>query len=163
MTVSGRLALDGTLTLSLLGGFTPGAGQAFDILDWGTTAGLFSSINLPALASGLNWNTSQLYTTGVISVVPLGVPGDYNNNGVVDAADTVLWRKYVNTTTVLPNDPNGGTIGAAQFNTWRANFGSTYPGSGSGMSGIDAAGTAVPEPASAALFAVVDGRLRYLA
>ena len=63
--------------------------------------------------------------------------GDYNSNGKVDAADYVVWRKALNTTTVLPNDPTGGTIGTTQYNTWRANFGN---GSGAGS------GAAVPEP-----------------
>ncbi len=49
--------------------------------------------------------------------------GDYNNNGVVDAADYAVWRKNQNTTRDLPNDPIGGTIGTAQFNQWRAQFG----------------------------------------
>ena len=34
--------------------------------------------------------------SGLLNVTTLpvvGVPGDYNNNGVVDAADYVLWRK----------------------------------------------------------------------
>ena len=68
--------------------------------------------------------------------------GDYNGNGVVDAADYVVWRKNNGTTNVLPNDPAGGTIGATQYNNWKANFGKT-PGSGSGA-GL----AAVPEPAS---------------
>jgi hypothetical protein len=70
--------------------------------------------------------------------------GDYNNNGVVDAADYDLWRKNSNTTNTLANDPIGGTIGAPQYNQWRNNFGRP-PGSGSTAS-------AVPEPALASLF-----------
>jgi hypothetical protein len=70
--------------------------------------------------------------------------GDYNANGKVDAADYVVWRKYAGTTHVLPNDPTGGTIGVAQYNTWRANFGTGGPGAGSGLG----SGNAVPEPAT---------------
>jgi hypothetical protein len=70
--------------------------------------------------------------------------GDYNENGAVDAADYVVWRENVGTTNVLPNDALGGTIGAAHYDQWRANFGNP-PGSGLGS------GSAVPEPASAAL------------
>jgi hypothetical protein len=69
--------------------------------------------------------------------------GDYNDDGKVDAADYVVWRKHEGTSTPLPNDPDGGVIGLLQFNTWRANFGAmTMPGGGSGGS------AAVPEPAS---------------
>ena len=41
----------------------------------------------------LVWNTVQLYTTGVLGLAAAGVPGDYNHNGTVDAADYVVWRK----------------------------------------------------------------------
>ncbi|HEX4412221.1 MAG TPA: PEP-CTERM sorting domain-containing protein [Lacipirellulaceae bacterium] len=83
-------------------------------------------------------NEMRVQATGVAP----GVTGDYNQNGVVDAADYVLWRNSVGTTTVLPNDPVGGTIGAAQYNNWRLDFGKTA-GAGSALG----AG-AVPEPAS---------------
>jgi hypothetical protein len=70
--------------------------------------------------------------------------GDYNADSKVDAADYVVWRKYAGTTHVLPNDPTGGTIGPAQYTTWRSNFGTSGPGAGSGL-GV---GSAVPEPAT---------------
>jgi hypothetical protein len=67
--------------------------------------------------------------------------GDYNNNGTVDAGDYVVWHKNDGTTTSLPNDPVGGTIGPAQYDNWRAHFGQP-PGSGTSNS----MATAVPEP-----------------
>lgn len=142
--VAGELTLGGTLKV-LLTGLTPAAGQSFDILDWGSRVGTFSTLNLPAL-NGLSWNTSQLYTTGVLNIVTFaGVVGDYNNNGAVDAADYVVWRENVGTTNSLPNDPTGGTIGNTQYNTWRANFGQTAAGSGaSATAGLPS--IALPEP-----------------
>jgi hypothetical protein len=137
--VAGQLTLGGTLKV-LLTGLTPAAGQTFDILDWGSRVGTFSSLNLPTL-SGLNWNLSQLYTNGVLGISAISAPGDYNSNGFVDAADYAVWRKNVGTTTPLPNDPTGGTIGTTQYNTWRANFGKT---GGSGTSLLS-----VPEPITA--------------
>jgi hypothetical protein len=83
-----------------------------------------------------------------LSVVASAVPGDYNGNGIVDAADYVLWRKYQGTTHVLPNDLTGGTIGAAQYTTWRSHFGQPA-GSGSGATG--SANAAVPAPATLVL------------
>ena len=143
---SGELSLGGTLVVSLINNYSPAAGNLFDILDWNSLSGKFASINLPALGSGLAWNTSQLYTTGILSVVAASVTGDYNNNGVVDAADYVMWRKNQGTTNMLPNDPIGGTIGTAQYNNWRAHFGQTA-GSGAGT----VANAAVPEPATTTL------------
>jgi hypothetical protein len=74
-----------------------------------------------------------------------GVPGDYNDDGTVDAADYVVWRKTVGTTTMLPNDPDGGTIGEQQYDTWRMHFGEP---TGGGSHGALAYQNAVPEPAS---------------
>lgn len=54
----------------------------------------------------------------------LRLPGDYNDDGVVDARDYAVWRESVNQLPgVLPNDYDGGVIGAGQFETWLANFG----------------------------------------
>ena len=81
--------------------------------------------------------------------------GDYNENGVVDAADYVVWRKAQGTTTALPNDDGiGGTVGVAHFNLLRANFGNA--GSGAGTSS-QSNGAVVPEPTSIlmAILAVV--------
>ena len=64
--------------------------------------------------------------------------GDYNNNGIVDAADYVLWRNGG----PLQNDPTNG-VQAEDYNVWRANFGRTAgPAAGSSL-----AGSSVPEPA----------------
>ena len=75
-------------------------------------------------------------------MVPLGVPGDYNNNGVVDAADYVAWRKNNNTAVTLPNDATPGTS-AADYSVWRAHFGQK---AGSGSSVVGATSGAIPEP-----------------
>jgi hypothetical protein len=83
------LSLGGRLEVSLIEGFTPAAGNSFDILDWGTLSGTFSTIVLPTL-SGLAWNTSQLYTTGVLSLAAAGLRGDFNLDGTVNALDIDL-------------------------------------------------------------------------
>jgi len=74
MVVTGLLELGGTLDVLLYdagsGPFAPQLGDTFDILDWGSLTGQFGQIDLPALAAGLDWNTSALYTTGELSVVP---------------------------------------------------------------------------------------------
>ena len=77
----------------------------------------------------------------IVATAAPGVSGDYNADGKVDAADYVVWRKNEGTTNLLPNDPDGGTIGQNQYNTWRANFGMI---NGAGTGG----GAAVPEPAT---------------
>jgi hypothetical protein len=65
------LALDGALKLDSWNGFVAQAGQRFDLLDWGSVSGSFSSIDASGLtlAAGTALDTSQLYTSGVISII----------------------------------------------------------------------------------------------
>jgi len=70
LNISGDLAADGKLAVKLLNGFTPLAGEEFEILNFDSLDGAFDSISLPALAPGLAWDTSALYTSGTIGVVP---------------------------------------------------------------------------------------------
>lgn len=132
--VGGQLAVGGTLAVSLINGFKPAIGNTFDLLDWGLLNGTFLSIMLPTL-TGAQWDTSQLYTTGVLSVV--AGPGDFNADGAVDAADYVLWRKGLGTT-YTQND----------YTAWRSNFGQS---SGSGAAWPENSPSAVPEPHSTLL------------
>jgi hypothetical protein len=74
IVASGILGLNGNLKVELINGFTPQAGQSFDLFDWGTLQGQFTSFDLPTLSGGQTWDTSQLYTTGAISVQPAAVP-----------------------------------------------------------------------------------------
>jgi hypothetical protein len=58
------------------------------------------------------------------------LPGDYNDDDVVDAADYVVWRRFLNTATELPNDATPG-VNDSDYSVWRANFGNSLPiGSG---------------------------------
>ena len=90
-----------------------------------------------------------------------GVTGDYNNNGTVDAADYVVWRKNLNTSTTLPNDSTPGTVNQADYDIWRANFGRT-PGAGSALLASDSS-SSVPEPATAAMLLMGLVAIRYRA
>jgi hypothetical protein len=81
-------------------------------------------------------------------VVPTQVPGvigDFNNDGVVNAADYLLWRKAPPTAT-LPNDDTPGVVDASDYADWRANFGKSAAGNGAVISA-----NSVPEPAGVLL------------
>lgn len=67
---------------------------------------------------------------GVVRFEPfaLGMTGDYNDDGVIDAADYALWRDNLgNPGAVLANrDPGAsGPVGAADYQAWRDNYGAT--------------------------------------
>jgi hypothetical protein len=89
----------------------------------------------------------------VDTLVPTGLPGDYNGNGVVDAADYTAWRDALAVPgATLLNDPTPGSVDESDFAYWRSHFGdSLTPGGGSGALGGAAQGFAVPEPATAVL------------
>lgn len=70
-----------------------------------------------------------------VVLLPSGLDGDFNLDGIVDAADYVVWRK---------NDP-GNTD---DYDLWRTNFGAG-DSAGGGRSSVDA--TTVPEPAGVVL------------
>jgi len=71
-----------------------------------------------------------------ILALPPVLPGDFNHDETVDAADYVVWR----------NNPNRTQ---AQYELWRANFGQPN-GSGAGAT-VDESSAAVPEPTSLVL------------
>jgi autotransporter-associated beta strand protein len=68
LTVSGTLTLGGALIATNVGPALQ-AGDTFTLLSAATITGTFSSTNLPALTSGLSWNTSQLTANLTITVV----------------------------------------------------------------------------------------------
>jgi hypothetical protein len=54
--------------------------------------------------------------------------GDYNNNGIVDAADYTVWRNMLGQAVELPNDDDTQTpnsVTQEDYVVWKTNFGST--------------------------------------
>ncbi len=83
------------------------------------------------------------------------LPGDYNTDGVVNAADYVVWRKSVGAN--VPNfsgaDGNGdGGVDQGDLSVWRANFDRTILGGGSGSGAlVEAAASGLAAQASESL------------
>jgi len=75
------------------------------------------------------------------------LPGDYNANGVVDAADYPVWRNSPPGPGILANDATPGSVSVEDYDVWKAQFGQS---AGSGSAALYAA----PEPASAVLFLI---------
>ena len=70
LLVTDVFTADGTLEIALIDGFVPAAGDAFDLFDFATFAGSFDQILLPDLPDGLSFDTRQLPTLGLVTVVP---------------------------------------------------------------------------------------------
>jgi hypothetical protein len=66
------------------------------------------------------------------------LPGDYNLDGSVDAADYIVWRKSLGAPAVPPfsgADGDGdGTVDQDDLALWKTHFGQTLPGAGGGAS-----------------------------
>jgi sugar lactone lactonase YvrE len=99
--------------------------------------------------------------TAFIVVPDRATVGDYNDDGVVDAADYVVWRNAAPTAT-LPNDDSPGSVDASDYADWRAHFAENTSAT---LSGFEA--NAVPEPGIlqvllivAAAGGVMSGRIR---
>ncbi len=85
---------------------------------------------------------------------PVGLPGDFNGDGMVDGADYAIWRN--NLGTGFPLSGNGdesglsaGIVDAADLTLWRDNFGAMSP-----PSPLSAPLAGVPEPATGLLIAL---------
>jgi hypothetical protein len=76
--------------------------------------------------------SKELFFDNLLLIGPL--PGDFNNDNIVNAADYVIWRK------------NG--LDANSYNLWRTHFGQSASGSASQS---EFSQVAVPEPVSATL------------
>ena len=110
----------GTYQLNFVGNGIIANGRAVDVANNGTQIGGFLEFEFTVAAPGL--------------------PGDYNQNNSVDAADYVLWRKTINT--------------PAAYDTWRANFGNSN-GAGSDSLAQTAATLGTPAAMPAATDSVV--------
>jgi T5SS/PEP-CTERM-associated repeat protein len=155
---SGQTTLAGSLDVSLVGGFQPQLEDTFQIVTaGGGRSGAFATESLPALSGFLGWDVVYSSNAVTLAVVP-ALLGDYNANGIVDAADYVVWRKTLSQSGIaLAADGNrSGTIDSGDYDVWRTQFGQSIVfGSGAAASSAPPFSSTVPEPESALLLVIV--------
>jgi hypothetical protein len=105
-------------------------------------AGINVGLPYNGLAPDVGW-----FETG--SPAP-ALPGDYNADGVVGAADYSVWRARLNTSVTLPNDVTPGTVDDSDYTVWRSHFGNAL-GSGEVAGSL----AVVPEPSAVLNLALV--------
>jgi autotransporter-associated beta strand protein len=106
-----------------------------------------------AIGSGAEFTSDLITGNGLLQVSTFVAPplwGDYNDDGIIDAGDYVVWRDAMEAGTPLLNDDTLG-VGEDDYDRWRMNFGQTNLGAGA------VAGPAVPEPSSASLLWMAGG------
>lgn len=143
-------------------------GDVMDVVNYDDTAPWPSAAEGPSIylknlalddSNGANWARSVVGSSGALSptgptfvTTDVGSPGrvplagDYNGNGGVDAADYIVWRKTLGSTTDLRADGSGATPGVPNgvvdqfdYTFWRATFG-VSAGTGTGAGGVSSAG-----------------------
>ncbi len=98
---TGEAQLAGQLVLDASGVTGLGIGSAFPLIAAASFSGSLSLATMPVLPSGLNWRLQE--QQGVLTAVvtdQAGLAGDYNHDGVVDAADYTVWRDTLGSTSL---------------------------------------------------------------
>ena len=93
--------------------------------------------------TGNMWDPMAVLQPGLL-------PGDYNHDGIIDAADYTIWRNHLGQSFTLSNENPAamtpGLVDAEDYAFWKSNFGETL---GSGSSATSMAN--IPEPTTMVL------------
>ncbi|MCI0333391.1 MAG: PEP-CTERM sorting domain-containing protein [Planctomycetes bacterium] len=147
LNITGTARLGGKLEVELIDGFLPEIGDEVIVLFAASVLNVFDTVTAFDGGDLFGIDISVLYSATDVTLRfdDLFLLGDYNRNGVVEAADYVVWRKTLGDVGMdLLADGNGNDeIDAGDFDVWRAHFGNTFvPGAGGGSA------SGVPEPST---------------
>lgn len=154
LEVAGNATLAGALRIELpnqTGG--PCVPKLGDIVPFlavsGGAGGNFDDVESAPLLPGLKWSLEPGNVTVFLRVIA-SLPGDYNFNGIVDAADYTVWRdSFGQQGTGLAADGNlDEKVDDADYAFWKSHFGEVLSGAGQSFSDTPA----VPEPNCLILF-----------
>ena len=152
LIVGGPAQFGGELDVNLAAGYLPNLSDTFQIVTASLIpvqgyAFLLANSTLPSISQLLDFHLFYDPTVLTLAVVP-SLSGDYNADGVVNAADYTVWRNTQNQTGIaLAADANfDRVVNFVDYLLWRANFGMVAPGAGGGAD--------VPEPSALVMFLV---------
>ena len=155
LLLAGGVTLNGSADIRFTDGFAPQESDTFQLVDLGTATltNWFQQITAPD-GWGMS-ETGQLYNLQYAATLILG--GDYNADGIVDAADYTLWKDNLGLSSSALNGNGSGaaTVVQADYLLWKTNFGLPAATGSEGAA-------AVPEPTTLllALLALVAAPLR---
>jgi hypothetical protein len=142
LIIGGTLMAGGTLDIDLQS-YSPVAGDSFNLFTFASALGSFT-LDLPALAAGLNWDATSLLTTGELAVVAAAIKenADFNGDGTVDGRDFLIWQRgFGGEASLATGDANAdGSVDADDLAIWQNQYGT--------LSELTAANATVPEPSS---------------
>ncbi len=95
LAITGAATIGPNVTLDVAnsGSIVLSAGNQFNLFDWGSSPeGTFTTISLPTLDGGLTWDTSSLYTTGIIGVTAIPEPSSIYFMGAIIMAIAMRYR-----------------------------------------------------------------------
>lgn len=97
--------------------------------------GVTDTLDAAFLGPGASFSTLNFFHFSRFATVDL--PGDYNGDGSVDAADYTTWRDAMGSGTPLDNDTTPGGVATEDYAVWAENY-----------SAVSVASNAVPEPSA---------------
>jgi hypothetical protein len=139
---------DANVSVNIAGLPLDDAGVAWTYSGSGTSAPVQSN----ATGVGNSFTYDVAPRSMIVLLISPAIPGDFNRDGIVDAADYLVWRQMQDENVVngLGADADGnGHIDQSDYAIWRANFGNTAASSAALQSGAN-----VPEPTSKLLLAL---------
>lgn len=125
-SVGANSVLDGSFELRLSPGQNVQAGDTFELLTYSGLGDTFDNLVLPALDSGLSWDVDY-GATALTAEVITSLPGDFNRDGFVDAADFTHWRDNLGEPDFVLNGNGDGlsVVDTNDYVLWLINFGNT--------------------------------------
>src|SRR5262249_47488011 len=107
------------------------------------------SFDLTFISAGAPTATGTIYIDDISAalIATPSLPGDYNHDGIVDAADYTVWRDSLGEagTGLAADGDNDGAVTMLDYQVWQQNFGQSSGGMGARHGGV------VPEPTSRVL------------
>ena len=127
LKVTGNAQIDGNVLLKFIDGFAPKIGDQYPLI-LATNLAVAPNIFVRNLLPGWQYSISQQGGAWTVTSLSNGIfvtPGDFNQNGVVDAADYTVWRDSLGHAGMgmAADADDDGIIGTGDYDIWKANFG----------------------------------------